>query len=126
LVRTFESPVVLAIRARREAREADNTDDSLLRWGKPPVWGNSDTASEDEKKGFEIIDPRPDPPPDPDAVPRIYTEVTRETQTVRVRNPTNSSHYVDVARIKTITFRGPDGRDVRFDLNPPGGEIISG
>jgi hypothetical protein len=117
-VRQFESPVVLALRARREKREAEESDDCILRWGRAPVWGNSDTTPEEERGGFQITNPKPPKPPE-DTPVRVYTEVTRTTETVRVTNPTDASHYVDVARIKSITFRGPDNKDVRFDLKPP-------
>lgn len=118
LVRTFESPIVLSIRARREAREADSSDDSLLRWGRAPVWGSETVSREEESGGFQIINPKPEQPPQ-NTLPRIYTEVSRETKTVRVTNPNDTAQYVDVARIESITFRGPDGKDVRFDLKPP-------
>ena len=39
----------------------------------------------------------------------VWSEVYRETVTVRVENPDDSSQYVDVDRINAVTFRRPDG-----------------
>jgi hypothetical protein len=48
--------------------------------------------------------------------PILYHELTRTVSVVRVENPEDPAQYVDVERIETITFRGPD-RDVQFILN---------
>jgi hypothetical protein len=120
VVRSFVDERILAIRARRKARDEDTTDDSLIRWGRPARFGNSDVTKEEDERGFEIVDPKPPPKkPEDQKRQRVYSEVTRSTETVRVFNPTDSAQYVDVQRIKSITFRGPDGIDVRFDLKPP-------
>lgn len=52
--------------------------------------------------------------------PRVYAEVERTVTVVRVENPEDSEQYVDVERIETITFRGPDGQNVKFVLNHGG------
>lgn len=46
-----------------------------------------------------------------------FTEIGRVTETVRVSNPDDDSMYVDVKRIKSITFSAPDGIIRRFNLN---------
>lgn len=119
LVRSFESPVIQSIRAQREAREADNQDSSLLRWGAGPKWGNSSTSAAEDEQEFTITNSRPSPRPNETTRIRIYSEVSRTTETVRVTNPQDSNQWVDVQRITSITFRGQDNVDVRFDLNPP-------
>lgn len=48
---------------------------------------------------------------------RTYTELGRTVETVRVENPDDSTQYVMVDRIKSITFSAPDGTPVRFVLN---------
>jgi hypothetical protein len=120
IVRPFETERILALRARRKAREEDRSDDSLIRWGRP-----SEYDKEATRGGFTISNSNPKRDPQQQRPrERVYTEINRVTETVRVRNPTDSNQYVDVARIKTIRFRGPDGLDVRFDLKPPPGEVI--
>jgi hypothetical protein len=121
VVRPNESPRILALRARRKAREEDRSDDSLIRWGRPSEYGNKDES----RGGVSIANsnPKKDPQQQPRRE-RIYTEVERTTETVRVRNPQDANQYVDVARIKSIRFRGPDGTVSRFDLKPPGGEVV--
>lgn len=126
IVRPFESEAILALRARRKAREEDTSDDSLTRWGRPSQYGSASQTKEEDRRGFRVsnLNPKKDPL-NPNKPVRVYTEVERTTETVRVRNPSDSTQYVDVARIKSIMFRGPDGVDVRFDLKPPPGEVIS-
>jgi hypothetical protein len=119
-IRPFESPRILALRARRLAREEDTTDQSIIRWGKPYSPGSATQTAEEDKRGFQIVNPKPPPKsPTEQRQTRVYSEVSRVTETVRVTNPNDSNQYVDVARIRNITFRGPDGIDVRFELNPP-------
>lgn len=126
LVRPFESERILALRARRKAREEDTSDDSLIRWGRPSEYGTPTQTKEESRGGVRIVNSNPKKDPtDPNKPPRVYTEIERTTETVRVRNPSDSSQYVDVARIKSILFRAPDGSDVRFDLKPPPGEVVS-
>lgn len=125
VIRPFEHERVLALRARRKAREEDQSDDSLIRWGRPSEHGSATQSAEDDRRGFSIAKSNPtQDPQDPNDLPRVYSEISRETETVRVRNPENAEQYVDVARIKSILFRGPDGRSVRFDLTPPAGEVV--
>jgi hypothetical protein len=119
IVRPFETERILALRARRKAREEDRSDDSLIRWGRP-----SEYNKEENRNGFSVNNSNPKKDPLKPPRERIYTEIERTTETVRVRNPTDSNQYVDVARIKSIKFRGPDGMDVRFDLKPPAGEVV--
>lgn len=52
-----------------------------------------------------------------DSLTITYTETGRETETVRVSNPDDASMWVDVKRIKAITFIGDDGAYRRFVLH---------
>lgn len=125
MVRPFESERILALRARRKAREEDNTDDSLIRWGRPSEYGSPTQTRDETRTGVRIVNSNPKKDPaQPDRPPRVYTEIERTTETVRVTNPSDSTQYVDVARITSILFRGPDGIDVRFDLKPPPGTPV--
>jgi hypothetical protein len=126
VIRPFTSERILALRARRLARGEDQSDDSLIRWGKPSNYGNASQTPEEDRRGFRIVDPAPkkDPTEDTRKKTRVYTEVNRTTETVRVSNPADSNQYVDVQRILTITFRGPDGVESRFELKPPPGTPV--
>jgi hypothetical protein len=115
---------ILAIRARRKAQEEDTTDDSLIRWGRPSEYGSPTQTKEESRSGVRIVNSNPKKDPDANKPPRVYTEIERETETVRVTNPSDATQYVDVQRIKSILFRGPDGIDVRFNLNPPPGTPV--
>ena len=123
-VRPFTSERILALRARRLAREEDQTDDSIFRWGRPFSPGSAAQTPEEDKRGFQIVNPKPNKDPNEEKPVLVYTEVVRVTDTVRVKNPQDAQQYVDVERIKSITFRGPDGVDRRFDLNPPPGTPV--
>jgi hypothetical protein len=125
IVRFAESPRIQALRARRKALE-ESTDDSELIWGQPSEYGNAAQTPEEDRRGFRIVDPAPkkDPTENTEKKTRVYSEVNRVTETVRVTNPSDSAQYVDVQRIKNITFRGPDGVDVRFELKPPAGTPV--
>lgn len=124
IVRFAESPRILAIRARRKALE-ESTDDSELIWGQPSEYGNETKTPDEDRRGFTIVNPDPKKDPaDTRRKTRVYNEVERTTETVRVYNPTDNAQYVDVQRIKTITFRGPDGVDARYELKPPPGTPV--
>jgi hypothetical protein len=124
IVRFAESPRILALRARRTAREEDQSDDSLIRWGRPSEYGTETQTPEESRGGVAIVNSNPKKNPEQQKRERVYTEIDRTTETVRVRNPDDSTQYVDVARIKSIRFQGPDGVHVRFDLKPPKGEVV--
>lgn len=118
MVRPFESPRILALRARRKALE-ENLDEAEIIWGGPSETGSATQTAEEDRRGFRIVNPKPEKDPAQDKPVLVYSEVSRTTETVRVTNPQDSNQWVDVARIKSITFRGPDGIDRRFDLKPP-------
>jgi hypothetical protein len=124
IVRFAESPRILALRARRKAREEDRSDDSLIRWGRPSDYGTETQTPEESRGGVVIVNSTPKKDPEQQKRERVYTEIDRTTETVRVRNPSDSTQYVDVARIKSIRFQGPDGVISRFDLKPPRGEVV--
>jgi hypothetical protein len=124
IVRFAESPRILALRARRKAREEDQSDDSLIRWGRPSEYGTPTQSKEESRGGVRIVNSTPKKDPEEQKAERVYTEIERTTEKVRVRNPSDSTQYVDVARIKSIRFQGPDGVRVRFDLKPPPGEVV--
>jgi hypothetical protein len=124
IVRFAESPRIQALRARRKALE-ESEDDSELIWGQPSEYGNATTSPEEDRRGLYIVNPNPKKDEeDTRRKTRVYNEVERTTETVRVYNPSDNSQYVDVQRIKTITFRGPDGVDSRFELKPPPGTPV--
>ena len=127
VIRPFESPRILAARARRKALE-ESTDDSEIVWGQPSSYGSSDGTKEEDRRQFRIISSKTPNPNDPNDKPpvteRVYDEVERQVQVIRVRSNVNNNHYVDVARILSIVFKGPDGVHVRFNCNPPGGEVV--
>lgn len=112
VARDFELKEVNAAEARREARAA-NDDDSSIRWGGP---ANFDT-SEPPSRSIEIINP---PPPDEqpgERTTKVYTELSRETQIVKVYNPADQSQFIQIERILSIKFQGPDAWDVEFRLD---------
>jgi hypothetical protein len=124
IVRFAESPRIQALRARRKALE-ESEDDSELIWGQPSEYGSDIKTPEEDRRGFTVRDPAPQKKkPTDDKKIRVYTEVERTTETVRVYNPSDNAQYVDVQRIKSITFRGPDNVDVQFDLKPPKGTPV--
>jgi hypothetical protein len=51
------------------------------------------------------------------AAGEVWIEIDRQTSTVRVENPDDSSQYVDVERIDVVTFAGPDGRTMSLAFN---------
>ena len=78
-----------------------------IRWGKPSQFQWSVT-NPDRIFNRNIYRPSPD---DEDPLQELieYTETARTTETVRVSNPADAEQYVDVKRILTITFQGPNG-----------------
>lgn len=46
-----------------------------------------------------------------------WTETARTTTTVRIENPSDSSQFVDVERVVTITFDRGDGTTVVLNLS---------
>jgi hypothetical protein len=124
IVRFAESPRILALRARRTAREEDRSDDSLIRWGRPSEYGTPTQTPEESRGGVTIVNSTPKKDPQQDKRELLYEEIERTTQKVRVRNPADRDQYVDVARITSILFQGPDGRRHRFNCKPPPGEVV--
>lgn len=123
-VRDFESPRILAIRARRKALEEED-DDSEILWGRPTNSFSSDSVdATTDKLQYYIVSSPSNRDPNRQKTTRVYTEVSRTNQTVRVVNPEDEEQYVDVERVVSITFSGPDGNYVRFDLKPPAGTPV--
>ena len=83
--------------------------DATLRWGDPSNFQQSSGG------GISISQPLDDLPP-LDVVLE-FTEIARETTTVRITNPLDANDFVDVERIDRITFLGPDGLIRAFILN---------
>src|SRR5438045_2143174 len=69
---------------------------SLLRWGKAANYATGPNTG-----GGFIVKKSNNPEKD--------NEISRETQTYRVHNPDDDQQWVDVERIKSITFQGSDG-----------------
>jgi len=105
---------------RREVSDPD--DDSIIIWGGPPSASSvADATAEELQGGVTIKNPKPLPKEEEErqVVVRTYTEISRTTETVRVSNPSDPSQYVDVQRIKSIRFMGPQGDEAVFNLRPP-------
>jgi hypothetical protein len=64
--------------------------------------------------GFKITWPKDEE--EEEKTVRQYSEISRETETIRVENPDDEEQYVMVERINTIDFSSPDGSTVRFIL----------
>lgn len=47
----------------------------------------------------------------------VFTEISRTTTKVRVEQQDNAENYVEIERIDTITFSGPDGINREFVLH---------
>lgn len=112
VARDFTLKQVDAAEARREARSAQD-DDSSIRWGGP---ANFDTTDPPSQTVTIIRKPPPDDYPLERPV-KIYTEVGRETQKVKVYDPDDNTVYIEIQRITRIRFRGPEEWDVQFNLD---------
>lgn len=112
VARDFTLKKVDAAEARREARAATD-DDSSLRWGGEANFNLDDPPS---RTVTIIRNPPPDEPPGERPV-KIYNEVGRETQTVKVYDPNDESIWVEIKRITRIRFQGPEEWDVQFNLD---------
>lgn len=53
--------------------------------------------------------------------PVEYREIARTVVVVRVTNPQDAQQYVDVEDATDITFRGPEGRDIKLIFRTGGG-----
>ena len=83
-------------------------EEAEIRWGQASQFQWSVTRPDRIQNRTIII--RPTPEDDEPPVEIIeYTETERTTETVRVSNPQDADQYVDVERILTITFQGPNG-----------------
>ena len=87
-------------------RPAGASGDAVLRWGRP---SDFQFASAAVRRVF-VTQPAYDTlPEDDEQVELLFTEIARETTTVRIENPSDSSQFVDVEVIDRISFKGPDG-----------------
>lgn len=106
---------------RLAARRPEEVDaPATIRWGKSPKFTVRDPVVP-EQPYFEVIWPDKneddeDEPPDEVEI-QNYTEFSRSVEVVRVENPDDPEQYVEVERIKSIIFAGPQGTYVRFILN---------
>jgi hypothetical protein len=110
IVRSFETPKTDPARARRTPVESDG-DLAIL------TWGGEISINDASSGGFSTNNPGGADEPQPGSKTLVYNEISRTTNTVRVTNPTDAQDYVDVERITSITFAGPDGKNVKFVLN---------
>jgi hypothetical protein len=89
-------------------------------WGGPSRFSRPDISDPIESPtrvgggGFKVEWPKDDKQ-DSERV-RVYSEIRRETEEVRVENPDDEDQYVMVERIKSIDFSTPDGWTARFVL----------
>ena len=88
--------------------------DATLRWGEPSNFQLSSGGGSPPPE-----QPESDLPPIGDEQDNVleFTEVSRETTTVRISNPADPADFVDVERIDRISFKGPDGLIRAFILN---------
>ena len=86
-------------------------EDAEIRWGKPSQfqWSVTNPDRVIDRTRTIYIPREDDEEEDPLQELREYTETERTTETVRVSNPDDAEQYVDVKRILTITFQGPNG-----------------
>ncbi len=78
--------------------------DAVLRWGRAsnfPISAKATTST--------IVSWPTQPEDEEEDEGLIYNETERQTTTVRIENPDDSTQFVDVERIDQITFLGPDG-----------------
>ncbi len=113
IIRGFEEPSFSPARAAREAREADTSDESLIRWGKPANFNKEELSG----GGFNIRNSSPGPRPEDDNAKKVveYNEISRETFVKRVVGNVDPNDWVDVEVIKSVLMQGPDKREVRFN-----------
>ena len=89
-------------------------EEAEIRWGQASQFQWSVSRPDITiNRNIRIIRPPPDDDPSQELIE--YTETERTTETVRVSNPDDAEQYVDVERILTITFQGPN--------SGPSGEI---
>lgn len=113
IVRAFQDKNRTPPTARRNPVPESDGDLAIL------TWGGEISLDDASASGFNVINAGADNrgPTDPaKQQARTYSEVSRAVKIVRVTNPDDESQYVDVERITSITFRGPDNIDVIFNL----------
>lgn len=113
IIRGFDEPDFSPARAAREAREADTSDESLIRWGKPANFNKEELGG----GGFSINNsaPKKKPPEDQGSKVVEYNEINRETFVKRVTGNNDPNDWVDIEVIKSVLMQGPEGREVRFN-----------
>ena len=118
MVRPFLDPLAaqrLLDRQLRRRRKIGETTEAAITWGGP-----SDFAVGDGSLPTVQLQTGGEQQQDPGLlgqVTRTYSEIGRQTETVRVENPDDPSQYVEVERIKRISFSAPDGSVVQFVLS---------
>lgn len=111
IVRSFQDKNTTPPPARRNPVPESDGDLAIL------TWGGEISLNDPASSGFSISNPGTGPQDtQAERKARVYTEVSRATKVARVTNPDDESQYVDVERITSITFSGPDGVDVIFNL----------
>ncbi len=86
------------------------TGDAIIRWGRASNFPVS------AKTTLRTVVNWPTAPEDEEDLGLIFTETERQTTTVRIENPLDSTQFVEVERIDQITFLGPDGLARTFVL----------
>lgn len=89
--------------------------EAFIEWGGPSVF-SFDDSFRDAANG---ITQRTDDDDDPENE-LTYSETGRSTSDLRVENPDSPDQFVIVQRIESISFNGPGGKRVRFQLSNPG------
>jgi hypothetical protein len=96
VVRPFQSPGIITTRRIVPALSTDAPDPANLSWGDAgtlPTGVAEIAANDPTQDGFQILQ-----------CAVQYTELSRQTETKRVTNPSDSSQFVDVEIIKSISF----------------------
>lgn len=89
------------------------TGEAVHRWGRAAGFDFSAPSQPTTQVNFDDL---PDID-EPDADGLIFTETDREVEVVRITQEGNAQNWVDVERIKRISFRGEDGIIRTFVLN---------
>lgn len=107
---------------RPPAEPPAGPDPAIIEWGKGNKEAGEDPFDETDDSGRSYgrssSKTPQERPKEPEKELR-YIEEKRTTNTKRITSSSDSSVYVDVARITEITFRGPDNRNRVFELKPP-------
>lgn len=108
-----------ALVERLIANRITDVGEACLFWGSPSRFA---LLGATEQPRVRVV-PRPEPPPPPaNAIP--FTEISKETEDIRVENPDDPEQYVIVQRrVSSVFENSEDGKQYQFIyLNEESGE----